>query len=258
MQSPPAAGTPQHRTEQALTVGAVALFAAAILLLLMLPGCKHEPPVAPLVDGGGNGGGGGDDCDPNVVYFQQQVLPILINNCAVPGCHDQATDDNDWIQIIDSTSLENSNIILNGDMMEALTETDPDKVMPPPDPGPDPDPDQNRLTPDEIALIQLWINQGALYNSCTFACDTIAVTYSATIAPLVQQRCGGCHGGANPQGGLNLGTHAVLSTLALDGTLAASVTHDPQGIPMPPFGPMLPQCEIDKFLIWIQDGAPNN
>lgn len=251
METPPAAGSPQHRTEQAITVSVVALFAAAILLLLMLPGCKHEPPISPLVDDGGNGGGGGDvPCDSNVVYFQQQVLPILISNCAVPGCHDQATDDNDWIQITDFTTLLNSGIIQDGDLVEALNETDPDKVMPPPD--------QPGLTDQQIDLIELWIAQGAQNNSCSSVCDTTNVTYSASIAPLVQQRCGGCHGGANPQGGLNLGTHAVLSTLALDGSLAASVTHDPQGIPMPPSGPMLPQCDIDKFLIWIQDGAPNN
>ncbi|HQW87096.1 MAG TPA: hypothetical protein PLH93_07920 [Flavobacteriales bacterium] len=250
METPPAAGSPQHRTEQAVTVGVVALFAAAILLLLMLPGCKHEPPIAPLVEDGGNGGGGGDDCDPNVVYFQQQVLPLLISNCAVPGCHDQATDDNDWIQITDYNTLLNSGIIQDGDLVEALNEDDPDKIMPPPD--------QPGLTDQQIDLIELWIAQGAQNNSCSSGCDTTNVTYSGTIVPLVQQRCGGCHGGANPQGGLNLGTHAVLSTLALDGTLAASVTHAPQAIPMPPSGPMLPQCDIDKFLIWIQDGAPNN
>jgi len=250
METPPAAGSPQHRTEQAVTVGVVALFAAAILLLLMLPGCKHEPPIAPLVEDGGNGGGGGDDCDPNVVYFQQQVLPLLISNCAVPGCHDQATDDNDWIQITDYNTLLNSGIIQDGDLVEALNEDDPDKIMPPPD--------QPGLTDQQIDLIELWIAQGAQNNSCSSGCDTTNVTYSGTIVPLVQQRCGGCHGGANPQGGLNLGTHAVLSTLALDGTLAASVTHAPQAIPMPPSGPMLPQCDVDKFLIWIQDGAPNN
>ncbi len=247
MEMPPPPGSPKPRTEQVLTVGVLFAFAAAILLLL--PGCKHEPPIAPLVDDVGNGGVD-VPCDSNVVYFQQQVLPLLISNCAVPGCHDQATDDNDWIEITTFTSLMNSGIVQNGDMYEALTETDPDKVMPPPG--------QNGLSQEQIDLIQTWILQGAQYNSCSAVCDTTNVTYAGTIVPLVQQRCGGCHGGANPQGGINLGTHAVLSTLALDGTLAASVTHDPLGIPMPPTGPMLPQCDIDKFLIWIQDGAPNN
>lgn len=220
--------------------------AAGVALLAMLPGCKHEPLVTPLAEGNGEPAA----CDPDVAYFQQQVLPLLISNCAVPGCHDQATGDNDGIQITDYGSLMANGTVQNGDLMESLTETDPDKVMPPPG--------QTPLTPEQIALIQAWIDQGAQDNSCAGTCDTSTVTYAGTIAPLVQQRCGGCHGGSNPQGGLNLGTHAVLSTVALNGTLAASVTHDPQGIPMPPFGPMLPQCEIDKFLIWIQDGAPNN
>ncbi len=70
-----------------------------ILLVLVITGCKHEPAVLPedpfteIGNGNGNGngnGGGGEEeqviCDSSVVYFQQQVLPILTSNCAVPGC----------------------------------------------------------------------------------------------------------------------------------------------------------------------------
>jgi len=214
-----------------------------------LPGCKHEPLLAPLVDE--DGGGVVVDCDPQVVYFQQQVLPILISNCAVPGCHDEPTNDNDGIQLTSFSSLMASGIVQNGDLVEAINETDPDKVMPPPG--------QAGLSQQQIDLIELWLAQGAQNNSCTGLCDTTAVvTYSGAILPLVQQRCAGCHGGSNPQGGLNFSTHAVLASVALDGRLEASVTRAPNGIPMPPWGPQLSQCEIDKFVTWIQAGAPNN
>ena len=59
-------------------------------LVLAVSGCKHEPILGPMEEED-NGGGGGPDpidpCDPNIVYFDQQILPILISNCAVPGCH---------------------------------------------------------------------------------------------------------------------------------------------------------------------------
>jgi hypothetical protein len=217
-----------------------------------LAACQHDPIEGPVVDdNGGNGGGGTNPCDPNTVYFQQQVLPILISNCAVPGCHNTATDQNDWIQITDYQSLMNSGIVQDGDLMEAITETDPDRIMPRPPQAP--------LTPQQIALINTWIQQGAQNNSCASAtCDTLNVTYSGTIVPLIQQRCLGCHSGGTPQGGLDFSSWAVVNAVAMDGRLGRSVTHDATGIPMPPSSPIMPTCEVRKFLLWIEAGAPNN
>ena len=226
----------------ALSAGAFALAA-----------CQHEPIVGPIVDdNGGNGGGGGTNpCDPNTVYFQQQVLPLLISNCAIPGCHNTATDDNDWIQITDYQSLMNSGIVQDGDLMDAITATDPNDIMPQPPQAP--------LTPQQIALIGTWIQQGAQNNSCASSvCDTLNVTYSGTIVPLIQQRCLGCHSGGTPQGGLNFSSWSVVNAVAMDGRLGRSVTHDPVGIPMPPSSPIMPTCEVRKFLLWIEAGAPNN
>ena len=245
------------RQERTLTFSAMAAIIAAIVMLLLLPGCVHEPPVAPddpLAGGnggGGNGGGNGDPCDSSVVYFQQQVLPILISNCAVPGCHNTANDDNDWIEITSYTSLMNSGVVQDGDLWEAITENDPDKIMPPPPASP--------LTPDQIALIGAWIQQGAQNNSCENAgCDTLNVTWSGTIQPLIQAKCQGCHSGSTPQGGLDFTSWPVVNTVALDGRLAGAIQFQGGYAAMPPSGGMLPQCDIDKFLIWIQDGAPNN
>lgn len=250
--------TLSERTERTFTFGVTALFVAAILLLLLLPSCKHEPPFGPdLGDHGGSGGPGPqpepepeDTCDPNTVYFEQQILPLLISNCAVPGCHDHGTDDNDGIQIVSYGSLMQSGIVQNGDLWDAINDNDPDDRMP--------QPPQNPLTPEQIALIGQWIEQGAQNNSCVSGCDTTNVTYSGTIVPLVQNRCLGCHSGGSPQGGLNFGSWAVLNTVAMDGRLAGAIQHQSPYTSMPPSGPMLPQCRIDQVLAWIQDGAPNN
>jgi hypothetical protein len=227
---------------------------AALTMMLAFSACQHEPLLGPDPGNTGGGGTGPEEevvCDPNTIYFQQQVLPLLISNCAVPGCHNLPTDDNDEIQIIDYSSLMGSGIVQDGDLWEALNEDDPDKIMPPLT--------QSQLTGAQIALIGQWIQQGAQNNSCDAgACDTLNVTYSGTIAPLIQQRCQGCHSGSTPQGGLDFSSWGPLNMVANDGRLAGSIQHQSSYVAMPPSGPMLPDCRIQQFLLWIASGAPNN
>lgn len=226
-----------------------------LLVLVAMTGCMHEPPVAPNEVVDGNGGGGWEEevivCDSNIIWFQQQVLPILISNCAVPGCHNTATDDNDGIEITSYTTLMASGIVQDGDLMEAITDIDPDNRMP--------QPPQDPLLQTEIDLIAQWIQQGAQNNSCEGSvCDTLNVTFAGTIRPLVQQRCQGCHSGATPQGGLDFTAWGTLNTVAMDGRLAGAIQHQPTFTAMPPSGPMLSDCRIAQFLAWIDQGAPNN
>lgn len=229
-------------------------------VVLVLAGCKHEPPATPEdLGGGGNGGGGGgggeDPCDPNVVYFEQQILPLLISNCAVPGCHNTATGQNDHIQLTSYASLMNSDIIEMGapfdsDLWEVINDTDPDDRMPRPPQAP--------LTAAQIDLIGTWLQQGAQNNSCVSGCDTTNVTYSGTIRPIIASNCLGCHSGGSPQGGLNFSSWAPLNSVATSGALSAVIQHQAPYPAMPPSGPGLSQCNIDKVLIWVQNGAPNN
>jgi mono/diheme cytochrome c family protein len=217
--------------------------------------CKHEPPEGPVIPPDGPGGPGPDEpCDANTVYFQQDILPLLISNCSMPECH-SSNSPADGIDLTSYQSLMSAGIVdpfdLNEDLFEAITDSDPDDRMPRPPAPP--------LSQSQIDLIAAWIMQGAQNNSCASAgCDTLNVTYSGTIAPLVQQRCQGCHSGATPQGGLDLGSWSVLNALASDGRLGGSVQHASGAIPMPPSGPRLPDCNVRQFMIWIDNGAPNN
>ncbi|MCB0763449.1 MAG: hypothetical protein KDB84_02005, partial [Flavobacteriales bacterium] len=148
-------------------------------LVLAVSGCKHEPILGPMEEED-NGGGGGPDpidpCDPNIVYFDQQILPILISNCAVPGCHNMPTDDNDDIEITSYNTLMGSGILdtndpFDSDFWEVINDTDPDDRMP--------RPPQNPLSAEQLALIQQWLQQGAQNNGCVGnSCDTTNVTYS--------------------------------------------------------------------------------
>lgn len=234
-----------------------------LIMMAIASSCVHEPilPDVPTPPNPVDTGGvdtttvmGGNPCDPDSVYFENDILPLLISSCAIPGCHDPATAE-------DGVVLNNyGNIISTGEVVpgnpgaseifEAITETDPDKLMPPPGSG-------VSLTPDQIMTIFSWIQQGALNNGCT-DCDTSAVTFSGTVWPLVNTSCTGCHSGSAPQGGVSLTNHAQVAAAAANGSLLGTLNNDP-GYPLMPFnGPALSDCAIAAVRIWIEDGSPDN
>ncbi|HEX2618408.1 MAG TPA: c-type cytochrome domain-containing protein [Flavobacteriales bacterium] len=250
-----------ERADRVLTFGLTGLFFAALLLMLFLPSCKHEPLVGEelLDDGGGNGNGPFpeepiDTCDPNTVYFEQQVLPILVSNCAIPGCHDAGTHEEGLIMDSYAHIVTNEDIVrpfdLDRDLYEAITENDEDDIMPPPPHQP--------LSNAQIALIRDWILQGAQNNSCESGCDMTNVTYAGTIRPIIINKCQGCHSGAQPQGGLDFSSYADLADVAGDGRLAGAIQHQAPYTSMPPSGNPLPACQVEQILLWISDGALNN
>lgn len=147
--------------------------------------CRHEKLPAPVTSGTGSGGGGGvtdpgnSTCSPDTVYFQQAVLPILVSNCAVPGCHDAATHEKGFV----FTNYENAMKVVrpgrpnDSKLYEVITDTDPRNRMPRPPRAP--------LTMEQIAAIEKWIGQGAKNNSCASGCDTGNVRFAAAIQPML-------------------------------------------------------------------------
>jgi hypothetical protein len=237
------------------------IMGSMMLGLIWISSCKHDIP-EPIVINGGNGGGGGggtggtvtNPCDSDSVYFNLQVLPMLISNCSMSGCHDAASHQ-EGIVLTSYQTVMNSGIIVpgdpnDGDFMEAITETDPDKIMPPPPASP--------LTNQQIQLLQTWISQGALDLNCDNGCDTLNFTWSATIKPLIQAKCKGCHQGSSPGGGVDLSNYAGVSGSAFDGSLLGSVEHAAGWDAMPKNSARLPDCEIIQIRKWVNAGAPNN
>lgn len=233
--------------------------ATILSIMLTVNGCKHEPmlPGGDPAAGNGNGGGtgGSDPCDPNTVYFQNEVLPIIVSNCAMSGCHDAASHQ-DGVVLTSYSSLMNSDIVDPGDadgsdLYDVITETDPDKIMPRPPHPP--------LTAGQVNTIMVWIEQGAQNNVCNEAtCDTFNVTYTASVKPIIQTNCQGCHSGTAPSGGIDLTAHAGVQTVALNGKLYGAVNHMAGYSAMPKNGNKLPVCDIRKIKLWIDAGAPNN
>lgn len=233
--------------------------ACFFVVVLLIFSCKHEPPTPPL---GGSGPGGvnpGDTtnlypCDPDTIYFTQTILPLLVSNCAIPGCHSAASAEdgvilNNYENIINTGDVRPFDLD-GSDLYEAITDDDPDKFMPPPGEG-------EPLTAEQVGLIAAWIQQGALNSDCNSGdCDTTNVTYALKIEPIIAAKCQGCHSGSSPQGDLSLVGYANVRDQAIDGNMLDAVQHTGNVEPMPFQSNQLPQCEIDLIRIWIENGAP--
>jgi len=224
------------------------------LLMIGVQACKHDIPEPlggeePIEEPGGN-------CDPNTVYFERDVLPILISNCALSGCHD-ANSRQDGVQLTDYESVIRTADINPGkpddsELYEVLVEDDVDDRMPLAPRSP--------LPASQIEVIRKWISQGAKNLTCTdnTTCSTENITFSATIQPILQKNCLGCHSGATPSGNVNLSTYAGVQKVATNGKLVGVVSHAAGFIPMPQGGAKLSDCDITKIKEWVNAGAPNN
>lgn len=246
---------------------AILTFLAVILLSFFLPSCKHDalptPDPDPIdstdidtTDIDTTDMNTGVPCSPDTVYFQNQVLPLLVSHCAKPGCH-SAEDKQDGVIL---TSYQNLMTTVDdvgeqdwskNELMEVLLLNDPDERMPP---APN-----LKLTFDEVNLISKWIAQGARNNSCNenfSGCSTTNVKFSTDIRPVLQTKCVGCHSGSLAFGNVLLADHAGAKAVATNGKLVAAITRTSNW--MPKNGAKLDDCTVDKIKAWVAAGALDN
>ncbi len=193
------------------------------------------------------------DCDPAKTYYSKDVAPIINSNCAMSGCHDAKTA----AEGVDLSSYYGVMQLVNagdptGSELIKIVQSSSKKRMPPK--GQDP------LTSQQIATISKWIQEGALNELCNSgnSCDTSAVTYTSTIAPIMQNNCTGCHSASNPSGGIQLTAYSGVAAIAGNGKLVGSVNFAPGFSSMPQNGSQLNACDRKKIAIWVAHGYPNN
>ncbi len=236
------------------------LILISMLFMLGSISCKHDVSAVAGNGGSGNGGGsgggtgGGTTCDTTKVYFQQQVLPILLSNCTMSGCHDVASHKEDVIltnyQYVMSTAGIRPGRPFDSEIYERIIDSDPRKRMPP---SPN-----TSLTTQQQQLIYNWIQQGAQDLVCQDLCNTNSFTYSGAIKNIISNKCQGCHSGATPQGGIDLSTYNGVKSKADDGKLWGAINHLPGYSPMPKNGNKLSACELEQIQKWIAAGSLNN
>jgi hypothetical protein len=219
--------------------------------LVFVLSCKHYIPDV------NNAPGSGPDnppatstCSADTVYFQQQVLPIFISNCAMSGCHDAATHE-EGLTLNSYSTIMAGGIRAGNPGSSKLYRVITDGSMPPRP--------YSKLTQDQISILNKWITQGAKNNSCVdAACDTANVTFAASIKPIIANQCQGCHSGSSSGGGYDLTTYTGIKTVVNNGRLWGSVNFLTGYSAMPKGGTKLSTCELAKIKKWIDAGAPNN
>ncbi len=183
------------------------------------------------------------------ICFEQKVLPILVNKCSSPGCHNSI----DYKENYDFTNYEG--------VMRAVKPNKPNaselwlqikfgKMPPKHSPA---------LTEEEKLTIKSWIQFGAENTSCTTinACDTSKTfTYSNDVKNILYTYCIGCHNSNNSSGGWNLDNYVDVKEAANSGYLLGTIEWLPGYKKMPLSAPKIPNCDISTIKKWINDGMP--
>jgi hypothetical protein len=213
--------------------------------------CKHEPTQIyignPADTTGNNNGGNNNPPKSDSVCFNTQVLPLIINNCAMSGCHDKITCE----EGLDLTTYSGIRSIvtpynLNSELLKEIQRTGSKRMPPPP---------RAALDTAAINLLRKWINQGATNKICIDDCDTSSVKYSTHIAPLINTYCKGCHQTSSQGGGIVLENSSQVQNQIVNGKLLCSIKWSGCSN-MPKSGSKFSNCNIRKFEIWQNTGFP--
>lgn len=216
--------------------------------LLLVFSCTHEPDIIganpPIIP---------NNCNPDTVYFNPEIMPLLLSSCAVSGCHTSdaggdAFPITDYASIIDKVKPGKAS---KSELYKIINRSIPELRMPPAPRQP--------LSQAYITKLETWINQGALNNYCPDDnCDTLNVSFSAHISPIVQTYCQGCHSGNKPSGNLLLTNYSEIINSVSSGKLLGSIQQLSGYKAMPKNGNKLSDCKIRQFELWIEAGTPEN
>jgi len=87
-------------------------------------------------------------------------------------------------------------------------------------------------------------------------CDTIDITWESSIAEILQNNCVVCHGPETSYNNVRHDSYEAELIVVNDGRLRGVVNHHNGYVQMPFDRPQLPECELQKINIWLDNGAP--
>jgi len=196
------------------------------------------------------------------ICFTGDIMPIISNNCAIPGCHDEGGES----ELSLNSFSEISGNVIPGDPYASRLYLPiigrGEELMPPGQP----------LSLENRIKIRVWIEQGAALTTCT---DTTGfgggnnyiarACFTRDIFPVIVSRCATteCHDAIKHEEGLNYTTYANIKNSVTPGNpgnskLYRSITTSGGEDKMPPEGsPQLTAAEIDSIGKWIGYGALN-
>lgn len=212
-----------------------------VFILLVTSACKHEPEIIQFT---------GTKTDTIVfpvandsVCFSTQILPLITASCAQVGCHDAITRE-EGLTLNSYTGIMRMGTT---NLVTYITTTSNKRMPPAPQPP---------MDTASIDLIRRWIKEGAKNSMCNPTnCDTLNITYTIHIAPVVNTYCKGCHNASNKGGGVNLDNYADTKANTLTGKMVCTITANGCAV-MPKGGPQLSKCNMRKIQIWASNNCP--
>ena len=189
-------------------------------------------------------------CDPDTVYFQNVILPLVVSSCATTGCHSKESH-REGIILTDYGSIIQTGHIKAGNpggsgFYASLTGSGEDRMPPSP---------YDPLSASQVQMIRTWILQGARDNACSDGCDTTTVSFAGQIWPLMDTYCTGCHSSGAAGGGIVIADYTDVVSLAENGNLMGTIRWESGYANMPP-NQQLSDCGISLLQAWINSGFP--
>ena len=87
-------------------------------------------------------------------------------------------------------------------------------------------------------------------------CDTTNITWESDISEILEINCVSCHGPVTSYRDVRHDSYSSELVVVNDGRLRGVVNHLPGFVQMPKDRPQLPECELMKINIWLDNGAP--
>ncbi len=104
-------------------------------------------------------------------------------------------------------------------------------------------------------------NREEMYPVIVSDCDTLEVSFTGTITPILTTYCYGCHSNATaPYAGNNIALedYADVKAAGENGSLFGAMDHQSGYSPMPKGTGKLDDCTLLKIQTWIENDYPEN
>ena len=90
-------------------------------------------------------------------------------------------------------------------------------------------------------------------------CDTLDVSFSADVIPILRNNCFSCHSNSNsPDFANGLSLEDYEDVAAMSDRIVGAIMHKDGFIPMPQGNEQLDSCQIETIEAWVNQGSRNN
>lgn len=101
-------------------------------------------------------------------------------------------------------------------------------------------------------------NEEEYFGANTNSCDTINMSFTTNILPVLENNCFACHNSTDRSGGITLDQYNGVKSAAESGRLLGAIKHEMNFSNMPKSAAKLDDCTINQIEAWINQGTPDN